>query len=140
MGKRDIRFVGYVSDEIIKKWCLDECTGKQIVRSLDLYSHIEPHKEQFISLDSFYHTIDHINDVIESPDYVFYDMDKGGIEYYKMLMENVCIVVQTSNKRDLYVASVYPVTETKIKNRKNKEQDAIDKLLLEKYRYKGNDY
>lgn len=137
MGKkRIVKIIGYVNNDIISKWYLDECVNKPIIQSLDLYIHIAPHASQFSSVDSFNYTIDHIPDVINAPDYVFYDIDKGGIEYYKKLIENVCVVVQNSKKRELYVASVYPVTETKIKNRKLKEDKMLEDILVEKYRYK----
>ena len=137
MKKRKIvKTIGYVNNDIIAKWFLDDCVNKPIVQALDVYIHISQHAEQFISVDSFNYTVDHIIDVINSPDYVFYDINKKGIEYYKKLMENVCVVVQTTNKRELYVASVYPVTETKIRNRKLKENKMLEKLALEKYRYK----
>ncbi len=128
--------IGYVNDDIIKKWFLDECRGKEIVQSLDLYIHIAPHAKQFLSVDSFNYTIDHVVDVINAPDYVYYNVEKHGIEYYKKLLENVCVVVQNTGKRELYVASIYPVSEVKIRNRKLNEEETIKKQSLKKYGYK----
>lgn len=132
------KVVGYISDDIAKKWLLDDCKGKAIIQSLDLYVHIAKHAKEYKSIESVNYTIEHISDVINDPDYVFYNEETKGIEYYKKLLENVSVVVQTSNKRDLYIASVYPVTEIKIDNRKNKEKEVLEKRIIDKYTYTGN--
>lgn len=74
--------------------------------------------------------------IIKDPDYVYYDVNKKGLEYYKNIKENTLVAIRISNGNELKVRSVYPVTETKIKNRKKKEKEAIEKALLEKYKYK----
>ena len=77
-----------------------------------------------------------LESIIERPDYVYYDVDKKGLEYYKNIKENVLVAVRISSGNELKVKSVYPVTETKIENRKKKEKQALEKALLEKYKYK----
>lgn len=138
MSKREriLKTVGSVSDAIVDKWHIEECRGKVIVQSMDLYIHIAKHASQYISIDSVNYTIEHIEDIIKTPDYVFYNIENKSIEYYKMLIENVSVVVQNTKKREMYVASVYPVKYGKIENRKKKEKETIDKILLDKYTYK----
>ena len=46
------------------------------------------------------------------------------------------VIVHITNKRELEVASIYPVTETKIKNRRIKEFAVKDKILIDRFSYK----
>ena len=137
MGKkRSVKIVGSLEKSIIKKWILEEPEDIRIYQSMGLYKHIFKHIEEYSSIDSANYTMDHIEDVIANPEYVSYNPKQNSIEYYKTLLELVSVVVQTDDDGLLYVASVYPVTETKINNRKAKEESIISQRLLEKYRYK----
>lgn len=136
MKKKSIKIVGILDKDIIKKWILEEPNDLKIYQSVGLYKHIFKHIKEYTSIDSANYTIDHIEDVIANPDYVCYNPKQKSIEYYKKLLEPVSIVVQRDENDLLYVASVYPVTETKIKNRILKEDKIIEKQLIEKYTYK----
>ena len=137
MGKKKSKkVVGNLSRDIIEKWYLEEPKDLQIYQSVGLYKHIFKHIEEYASIDSANYTMDHIGDVISNPDYVSFNLKQNSIEYYKTLLEPVSVVVQRDEEDLLYVASVYPVTMTKINNRKQKETKIIEERLLEKYRYK----
>lgn len=62
---------------------------------------------------------------------------KKGLEFFKNIRGNILVAVRISPANELKVRSFYPVTQTKIDNRKKKEKEAIEKALLEKYKYKG---
>ena len=55
-----------------------------------------------------------IDKVISEPYFIFYDKEKQSLRYYKLLDEYVCVIVKLSNKRHLYVYTVYPVSKDKI--------------------------
>lgn len=134
--RKEKKVVGVLEKNIIDKWILDEPNDLKIYQSIGLYKHIFKHIEEYSSIDSANYTVDHIEDVIANPEYVSFNPKQNSIEYYKTLLEPVSVVVQKDDQNLLYVASVYPVTETKIKNRKQKEDIIIQDRLLEKYRYK----
>lgn len=137
MGKnKSVKVVGSLEKSIIKKWILNEPEDIKIYQSMGLYKHIFKHIEEYASIDSANYTMDHIEDVIANPEYVSYNPKQKSLEYYKTLLEPVSVIVQTDDNNSLYVASVFPVTETKINNRKLKEESIISQRLLEKYRYK----
>ena len=132
--------MGNVTQGIAKKWYLDEQTDKIILQEAGLFKHIAPHAEQYESIESLNYTMEHMEDVIKSPDFVFYNTKKNGIEYYKKLIENVVVVVTPTKKRELYISSVYPVDESKISNRKIRELSEIkkakkkmEKEMIQKY-------
>lgn len=77
------------------------------------------------------------NTQVSKYDYVYYNEEKNGLEFYKNLMEKVCVVVQIVDKRELYIASVYPVREEKISNRKYKEQ--YNKYVMTEEEYTERD-
>lgn len=137
---RDIkRNVGEVSEEIADYWEIPQHKKKIIFETMKLYNHVLPHKEQFINDDSFYKALDSVEEIIAEPDYVFYDEIKQGLEYYKLLDEYVMLVVQTIDKRELPVASIYPVTQTKINNRKLREEKMKQEKIIEKYMYRDEE-
>lgn len=123
--------VGIVDPALATKWYIHEHASKKIVNPLYLREHIERHKEEYRTQESFSCTMRNIRSIILSPDYVFYDKRKKGLEYYKCVLEPVCVVVKLGDKRELKVASVYPVAKEKIVNRKNREKSQL-KILKEK--------
>ena len=138
--KRIVKIMGNVTQSIAKKWYLDEQTDKIILQEAGLFKHIAPHAEQYESIESLNYTMEHMEDVIKNPDFVFYNTKKNGIEYYKKLIENVVVVVTPTRKRELYISSVYPVDESKISNRKIRELSEIkkakkkmEKEMIQKY-------
>lgn len=65
--------------------------------------------------------MDSLEDIINSPDYVFYDKSKAGLEYYKNVKGNILVAIRVKPGKELKVKSVYPVEPIKIENRKRKE-------------------
>lgn len=80
----------------------------------------------------------HLKDVIDSPDYVCYNIKNGGFEYHKKLLEYVVVTVKPSQDDEevFCLSTVYPSSKEKMKRRMEKEERTIEKILLNKYRYK----
>lgn len=125
--------IGILSEKIAKEKGLDIHAGKKIVQYEGLLKHIAKHEKEYISIESCEYTINNISTIINNPDYIFYNKNKNGLEFYKNLIEKICVVVQIVNKRELYVASVYPVCEEKISNRKYK--DAYKRYVITEDEY-----
>lgn len=130
--------IDILSEKIAKEKGLEKHAGKKIVQHEGLLKHIAKHESEYISIESCECTINNISTIIKNPDYIFYNKDKNGLEFYKNLMEKVCVVVQIVNKRELYVASVYPVPEKKISNRKYKEQYNKYVITEDEYNKRNN--
>lgn len=108
------KLVGHVSKNAIIASELKEHLNKPIIQSLRLYKHTVKHVEDFQSVDSYNHTMDGIKKVISNPYFIYYDKEKRSLRYYKYIDEYVCVLVKLTNKRQLYVSTVYPVNEEKI--------------------------
>lgn len=78
----------------------------------------------------YYFVIDSLEDIIKSPDYVFYDKSKAVLEYYKNVCGNILVAVRIVPGKELKVRSVYLVEQQKIDNRKKRE---IDMQMYNKY-------
>ena len=134
-NSRKTFIIGHLSKRIIEKWHLDISIDKEIYQSVGLYKHIYKHINEYISNESADYTLKHIKDIIAYPDYVSYNLKQKSIEYYKYLLDPISVVVQQSKDDTLYVASVYPVKEAKIRNRKKKEHQILEQILIDKYKY-----
>lgn len=131
------RILGTISDEIIKQWGLDDYKDKKIIIYPDAKEHSEEkHKTQYENEEEYYFVMDSLENIIKNPDYVYYDKNKKGLEYFKKFKNNVMVAVRVNEGKELKVKSVYPVTEIKITNRKKKEEMLKMQPLIEKYRYK----
>lgn len=123
LGEIMKRILGEVSDSIVEQWELEDHRGKKIVLYPEAKEHSkEKHINQYPTEEDYYYTMDSLEEIINSPDYVFYDKGKSGLEYYKMLRCNVLIAVRISDGSQLRVKSIYPVEQEKIENRKKKEE------------------
>lgn len=117
MGKSRInKIVGKISDEVVERYKLYDYRNKEIIQSLDLYIHVAKHAKEFESVDSFNHTLSSIPEIILKPYFVYYDSSRNSLLYFKEVDENVCIVVKLNlrKNKDSYVATVYPISKTKI--------------------------
>lgn len=110
------KIVGIISDEIVERYKLYDYRNTEIVQSLDLYQHVAKHAKEFESVDSYNHTMANISNIIANPFFVYYDSSRNSLQYFKEIDENVCAVVKLKlrKNKDNYVASVYPVSKSKI--------------------------
>ena len=130
--------IDILSDKLAKEKGLEEHSGKKIVQYDGLLKHIAKHEKEYISIESCECTINNISTIIKNPEYVYYNEKKKGLEFYKNLMEKVCVVVQIVNKRELPVVSVYPVHDKKISNRKYKEQYNKHVMTEDEFKERNN--
>ncbi len=107
MRKNLTKIIGKVTKEIANKWYLNEQKDKSIILEPGLYKHIAHHSSEYKNLESHNYTMNHIEDVINNPDFVFYNVSKNGIEYYKKLIEDVVVIVTPTKKRKLYIYQVF---------------------------------
>ncbi len=130
-------FVGRVSRSITDQWNIPEQFNKPIVKGKNWEkTHGSKHKFEFKSEYSFNRAIKSIPNIIKDPDYVFYNKEENGLEYYKNIEEGVTLVVRTTKKNVLYLATIYPSSATKLANRKNKEMEIMEPDIIDKYRYR----
>lgn len=130
------RVLGKVNKNIADKWYLDKYANKNIVFYDDRLEHCKEHINNYEKEEDFYYVYENLDKIIKSPDYVYYDVDKKGLEYYKKIKGNILVAVRIKEGSELKVKSFYPVTDTKVDNRQKKEEKAIKEALIEKYRYK----
>lgn len=132
MRKKFNKIVGKIDLVIADQYNIQEYADKEIVQSLDLYAHVYKHVPEFESIDNYNNTMLNIEKIINEPIFVYYDKDRNSLLYFKKIDENVCAVVKLTlrKNKDIYVATVYPISEDKIVKYK-------DKALIDNYTYKG---
>lgn len=108
------KLIGHITKDAIISSELKLYLGRPILQSLKLYKHTVKHTEDFKSVDSFNRTMSSIGEVIKDPYFIYYDKEKQSLRYYKLLDEFVCVIVKLTNKKHLYVFTVYPVSKDKI--------------------------
>ena len=125
------RILGEVSNEVVEKWQLYEYKNKKIVMYPEAKEHSKDrHINDYKSVDDYYYVMDSLEEIINNPDYVFYDKSKAGLEYYKNIRGNILVAIRVIPGKELKVRSVYPVEQEKINNRRKKE---IDMKMYNKY-------
>lgn len=125
------RILGEVSNEVVEKWQLYEYKNKKIVMYPEAKEHSKDrHINDYKSVDDYYYVMDSLEEIINNPDYVFYDKSKAGLEYYKNIRGNILVAIRVVPGKELKVRSVYPVEQEKINNRRKKE---IDMKMYNKY-------
>lgn len=116
------KIVGRISKEVAEKYNLYEFEGQEIIQSLDLYAHVVKHIDEFQSVDSYNNTLLNIEEILKNPIFVYYDKKRKSLLYFCEIDEDVCAVVKLKIKRngENYVATVYPVSNSKIIRLKEK--------------------
>ncbi len=127
MGKGRIKkVVGQINDEVVDRYELYDYRGRDVIQSMDLYIHIAKHRNEFQSIDSYNNTLSNIENIIAKPNFVYYEKQRNTLLYFKKIDENVCVVVRLELRanKDCFIASIYPVSESKIT--RLKEQSYIN--------------
>ena len=119
-----VKYLGILTESIADYWNISEHKNKPILVFEDRINHvIDNHLKDFGSKKTIKKIYDNLKNIISKPDYVFYNESSKGLEYYKKIDENICVVVRINYGKVLKVRSWYPVKNTKIENRKKKEND-----------------
>ncbi len=87
---------------------------------------IEKHLKDFGSEEKIKDIYNELSNIIKKPDYVFYNKNTKGIEFYKNIDKNICVAVRINPGKTLKVRSWYPVNEGKILNRKKKRNSEVE--------------
>lgn len=107
----------FVADKIKRKLEINIDTNKIILSKKGLVKHIVRHNHS-----NMLKYVDNIEYIINNPDYIGKNPREKGIslEYLKVLDDNVLVAVKLDNKNNyFYVASVYEVTDAKLKSMLN---------------------
>ncbi len=121
-NERFLKIVGRISKDITEKYNIPNYEGKEIVQDLSLAAHANKHRKEFKNDKSYFNTLENIEKILETPFFVYYDPHKNSLLYFKKIDEDVCAVVQLNlrKNKDIYVATVYPISQNKIKKYKEK--------------------
>ncbi len=126
-----LKYVGKLEPTIATYWDIKNHSNKPILVYEDRIEHvISSHINDFSSKEKILKIYGKLPIIINKPDYVFYNKNNNSLEYYKKLSDNVCVAVRVNNGNVLKVKSWYPVTKTKIKNRKLKDSKYICENLF----------
>lgn len=121
------KYLGILNANIAHHWNILEHKNKPILVFDDRIKHVnDNHLKDFGSYEKIKESYEKLPLIIKKPDYVFYDKEKEGLEYYKYINENICAVVRIKSGKTLKVRSWYPVKESKITNRQKKEIKSIN--------------
>ena len=116
------KFLGSLDKDIAEYWDIKEHANKPIIVYDDRIQHVrDNHLKDFGSDEEIIKTYDELHNIIKNPNYVYYNKEKQGLEYYKFLKDGICVAVRINKGRFLKVKSWYPANENKIANRKKKE-------------------
>ena len=129
MNKSISKKIGYVTKKVAEELNLPDQIWKPIKITPALFEHIAKHSEEYKNAGSCLYTLENLSNIVDEPNYVFYNKRNKSIEYYKFLQEYVSLIVKVTNKKNLYVASVYPVKKIKIENRLEKKKLEQNKQL-----------
>ena len=114
--KKQMLKIGELKQEIIDILQLD-VKPRNIKIAYDRIPHCEKHKKDFVNEQSYNKSMELLPDIINNPDYVGYNSNNNGIEYIKRIEELTLVVVRFKEKGDLFLRSVYPISEIKLKNK-----------------------
>lgn len=116
------KHIGNLKAEIAEYWGIEEHKNKSIVVYDDRKDHVkESHLQDFGNEEEIEKVYNSLHHIIKNPDYVYYNPDTKGLEYYKKMKNNICVAVRIKAGKTLKVRSWYPANATKITNRKKKE-------------------
>ena len=116
------KYVGTLKEEIAEYWGIAEHKNKPILVFDNRKKHvIESHLKDFGSEREIEKIYNSLHNIIKNPDYVFYNNETKGLEYYKKLNNHICVAVRINPGKVLKIKSWYPTNATKIANRKKKE-------------------
>lgn len=119
MIKRDNKIVGKITEQIALNHKISELIDRPIVQSLDFYVHIAKHVKEFKSVENYMNALNNIPNILNNPEFTYYDKEKESILYYAKVNEATCYVVKLNLTNDYcYLASLYPVSLKKMEKKK----------------------
>lgn len=126
------KYVGILTEEIADYWGISEHKNKPILVYEDRKQHvIDSHLQDFGSIEEINYVYDNLSIIIKKPDYVFYNANTNGLEYYKKLKNNICVAVRINPGKVLKIKSWYSANPNKLSNRKKKEMELMQDKSME---------
>lgn len=125
------KYVGILKEEIAEYWGIEEHKNKPILVYDNRKKHvIDSHLQDFGSVEEIEKVYNNLTNIIKNPDYVFYNSNTRGLEYYKKIDSDICVAVRINPGKVLKIKSWYPANSSKIANRKKKEVELIQEEML----------
>lgn len=112
---RQMLKIGRLTQDIINILDLD-IVPCNIKFGYDRIEHCRQHINDFKSIKSFNNSMTHIPEIINNPDYIGFNVNNNSIEYIKKIDDLTLVAVRLKQKDDLFLRSVYPITESKLQN------------------------
>lgn len=114
--EKQIIKVGELTNRIIDILELEE-KPRNIKFAYDRIAHCENHKKDFKNEQSYNKSMQNIPLILNNPDYVGYNKNNNSIEYIKRIDELTLVAIRIKQKGDLFLRSIYPISEVKLKNK-----------------------
>ena len=106
--------IGELKQDIINILDL-QINPRSIKFGYDRIEHCKRHLNDFKNIHSYNKSIEHIPEIINTPDYVGFNIKNNSIEYIKKIDDLTLVAVRLKQKDDLFLRSIYPITESKLK-------------------------
>ncbi len=113
--EKQILKIGELTQATINLLQINE-TPRNIKIAYDRIPHCNIHKNDFKNEQSYYKSMESIPTIIQNPDYVGYNSNNNSIEYIKRIDELTLVAIRLKLKGDLFLRSVYPISEAKLQN------------------------
>ena len=88
--------------------------GTGIIFWKDRISHIESHKNDFMSDVAYQNSLESIPEIISSPDYLALSPDGKSLSFIKEYSQDTCVVVRVSKKDRLAIRTMYPLMSAQL--------------------------
>lgn len=82
----------------------------------DRISHCQKHLNDFKNIESYNKSMEQIPNIISHPDYISFNTSNSSIEYIKRIDELTLVAIRLKSKGDLFLRSIYPISESKLQN------------------------
>ncbi len=119
-NERKYTIVGNISESVSIEWNLIDIVDKPIYKTIGFYKHIAKHIKEFKNLESYENAVLNIENIILNPELVYYNQTRESLEYFKMLDEYVCVIVNIKREKPFILASLFPISVQKLINKKEK--------------------
>lgn len=119
MVKKDVKIVGKITEKVASEHKISEIVNRPIVQSLDFYVHIAKHVKEFKTVENYMSALTNIPNVLNNPEFTYYNKEKESILYYAKINEITCYVVKLNLTNDYcYLASLFPISLKKLEKKK----------------------
>ncbi|MFL0194425.1 hypothetical protein ACJDU8_02390 [Clostridium sp. WILCCON 0269] len=105
--------VGILGDDVISQFDL-KISKRKIYFSNDKILYTKKHAYKFKNIKEYKKCVEATPDIIKNPDYIAMHPNGKSIEYIKKIDSIVLVAVRIKPYGDLWVKSVFPITQAKL--------------------------